>query len=143
MIETESEMLSGITSELSSPPIKLVTFQGSTNTSTPLEKTSPYNDKPTRATVRKQSLVSVSGFKLTRYRVAVAFGICCIVMLFLLPIILFYVEDNSGTTISFGSFVMDIGIVNVSQVRTYTFLYVCINPSYPVLTRYVIVMLLA
>ena len=141
MIETKSEKLNGITSESSSPSIKpVVTFQVSiaTNTSIPLEKISTYNDNTTRATVRKPSLVSISRLKLTRYRLAVAFGICCIVMLFLLPIIFFYVEDNSGTTIDFDSFVMDIGIVNVSQVCTHTFLYVCINP---VLTRKLIVTL--
>ena len=111
MTKTEPEMLNGISSELSLSPKRPVTFQ--------VDKILSSNDNTTRATMRKPSLVSVSGFKLTHYRVAVAFGICCIVMLFLLPIILFYVEDNSGTTIDFNSFVMDIGIVNVSQVCIY------------------------
>ena len=93
------ETLNGTTRELPLPPTKPVTFQVSANTSIPLEKISPSNDSTTRATVRKPSLFSVSELKLTRYRVAVAFGICCIVMLFLLPIIFFYVEDSSGTTI--------------------------------------------
>ena len=110
------EILNGTTRESPLPPIEPVTFQDSTNTSIPLEKVSPSNDSTTRATVRKPSLISVSGFKLTRYRVAVAFGICCIVMSFLFPIILFYVEGNSATTIGFDSFIMEIGIVNVSQV---------------------------
>ena len=115
MTETESETLNGFISESLLPPIRPVTFKDSTNTSIPLEKVSPSNDSTIRESMRKPSLVSVGELKLTRYRVAVAFGICCIVMLFLLPIILFYVEDNSGI-ISFDSFVMDIGIVNVSQV---------------------------
>ena len=115
MTKTESETLNGFTSESPLPPAKPVTFQqDSTSTSIPLDKTLSSNDNTIRGTVRKPSLVSVSELKLTRYRVAVAFGICCIVLLFLLPIIFFYVEDNSEI-ISFDSFVMDIGI-NVSQV---------------------------
>ena len=116
------ETLNDTTRELPLPPTKPVTFQVSANTSIPLEKISPSNDSTIRGTMRKPSLVSVSELKLTRYRVAVAFGICCTVMLFLLPIIIifFYVEDNSGTTIGFDSFVMDTGIVNVSQVCIYS-----------------------
>ena len=115
--KTKSEMLNEITGESPLPPRKPVTFKDSTKTSIPLEKISPSNDSTIRGSVRKPSLVSVSELNLTRYRVAVAFGICCTVMLFLLPIIFFYVEDNSGTTTGFDSFIKDIGIVNVSQVR--------------------------
>ena len=115
MIKTESETLNGFISESPLPPRKPVTFKDSTNTSIPLEKVSSSNDSTIRGSMRKPSVVSVSELKLTRYRVAVVFGICCTVMLFLLPIIFFYVEDNIGI-ISFDSFVMDIGIVNVSQV---------------------------
>ena len=117
MTKTESETLNGFTRESPLPPTKPVTFQqDSTNTSIPLDKISSSNDSTIRGSMRKPSLVSVSELKLTRYRVVVTFGICCTVMLFLLPIIFFYVEDNPGTTIGFDSFVMGIGIVNVSQV---------------------------
>ena len=125
MTKTESEMMNETTRESPLPPIEPVTFQDSTNTSIPLEKISASKDKTTGATVRKPSLVSVSELKLTRYRVAVAFGICCIVMLFLLPIIFFYVEDNSGINIDFDSFIMDIGIVTISQVCIHSY----INPQ--------------
>ena len=121
------ETLNGTTGESPLPPTNSVTFQVSTNTSIPLDKISSSNDSTIRGSMRKSSLVSVSELKLTRYRVAVAFGICCIVTLFLLPIIFYYVEDNSGTAIGFDSFVMNIGIVNVSQVCIYIATF-CINP---------------
>ena len=119
MTKTESEMLNGTTRKSPLPPRKPVTFQDSANSSIPLASS---NDNTIRGTVWKPSVVSVSELKFTRYRVPVAFGICCIVMLFLLPII-FYVEDNSGTSIGFDSFFMGTGIGNISQVciHSYTF----------------------
>ena len=100
-----------------------VTFQNLTETSVPLEDISIPDDdqlegtrtshKPkTTITSHKASIVSLSDVKLVYHKLAVAFGICCILILFLSPIVLYYAEDNrdrdSSTT--------EIGNINVSKV---------------------------
>ena len=75
-----------------------------------------------RPTARKSSIISASEIKLMYHKLAVAFAICCIVMLFMLPIIFFYVEGNSDASDMSPS--RAIGIVNVSQVCMCIILYV-------------------
>ena len=98
-------------------PLKQVIFQGSTDSSFPLKKTLISRNLKIGAKARKSSIISLSELKLTRYKLAVALGICCIIMLFLLPVIFYYVEDSSKVTGRL-SIIKDIGNVNISKVCT-------------------------
>ena len=116
-----------------------VTFQDSPDTSTSIKVTSqdspdasvyismketeiPISDRDNpRPTARKSSIISISEMKLTYHRLAFAFGICCIVMLFMLPIIFYYVDGNSDVSDIPPS--RAIGIVNISQVHIYACMY--------------------
>ena len=68
------------------------------------------------ATARKSSLVTANELKLKYYKLAVAFGICCIIVLFMLPVIFYYVEG--GSEIDNVPPSRAIEIVNISQVDT-------------------------
>jgi len=115
---------SGILKEVTNPlnactsPSKQVSFHHLTDSSIPLEGISESdNDEKTRSTKesRKTSVVSLSELKLIHYKLAVAFGICFIFMLFLLPIILYYVEGTGEISNDFSP-IREIGTVNTSQV---------------------------
>ena len=73
------------------------------------------NDQTTRTTARKSSIISLSELKLIRYKLAVVLGICCIITLFMLPVIFYYVEGSTKVSGRF-SLVTDVGDVNTSQV---------------------------
>ena len=104
-----------------------VAFQDSPSTSVSKKQTdseSVSDRDNTRPTARKSSIISANEIKLTYHKLAVAFGICCIVMLFMLPIIFFYVDGNSDIrdTPPSGA----IGILNVSQVvATFVYMHAC------------------
>ena len=105
--ENGSAIRNGFTNPL--PPLKRVSFS---HLPVSLEEISTTNDK---ATAQKSSILSLSEFKLIHYKLIVAFGICCIVVLFMLPVIFYYVEGG-GSEVSDNLSVIGIGIVNISQV---------------------------
>ena len=76
-----------------------------------------------RPTIRKSSIISTSEIKLTYHKLAVVFGIFCIVMLFMLPIIFYYVDGNSNVSGIPPS--RTIGIDNISQVCMCVYAYIC------------------
>ena len=94
-------------------------LQDFTDVPIPLEEISTANNDKSKTTARKPSIVSLSELKLIHYKLAVAFGICCIVMLFMLPVIFYYVEGDSRSEFSNSSPAIGIGIVDISQVATY------------------------
>ena len=126
MAETKIDKLDG----LRTVTLNHVNFQDSTDTSTSIKitaqdppnisisieetETSVSDGDNTRATARKSSIVSISEIKLTYHKLAVAFVICCIIMLFMLPIIFYYVDGNSNVSDVSSSEVTR--IFNVSQV---------------------------
>lgn len=116
--ENESTILNGCTNPLPTSPSKQVTFQVLSDTFIPLGNTSVFDSDNAKTTARKSSIISFSELKVMRYKLATAFGICCIVMLFLLPIIFHYVEDSYKVSDSL-SLTTDIGDVNISQVVIY------------------------
>ena len=105
-IEKGSTIHNGFTNALLVSPLKQISFQYPTDA--PISRT---NNK---VTARKSSIVSLSELKLIHYKLAVAFGICCIVVLFMLPVIFYYVEG--GSEFNDNSSNVDIGMVNISQV---------------------------
>ena len=112
--EKGSTMHTGFINALSISPLKQVSFQCPTDVPIPLKEISTTNNDISKAIARKSSIVSLSELKLIHYKLAVAFGICCIVVLFMLPVIFYYVEG--GSKFNDYSPNMGIGIVNVSQV---------------------------
>ena len=108
--EKGATIYNGFTNQLSVSSLKQISFQCPAVVSTPLEEISTTN----KATARKSSIVNLSELKLIRYRLAVAFGICCIVALFMLPVIFYYVEG--GSKLSDNSSNMCIEMINISQV---------------------------
>ena len=121
-----STVLSEDSNALPVSPLKQVTFQSSTDSPFPLKKTLISKNQKAGEAARKASIISLSELKLLRYKLAVALGICCIIMLFLLPIIFYYVEGSSEVSGRL-SIIKDIGNVNISQVHTYvcSYVYVC------------------
>jgi len=130
MAKTENK-LNGLdfTSEAT---LNRVTFQDSPDTSTSitvisqdlpisLKQTSVSDRDNTRATARKPSITSISEIKLAYHKFAVVFGICCIVMLLMLPVIFYYVNGNSDVSDVPPSGA--IGNVNVSQVHMHAFVH--------------------
>ena len=73
------------------------------------------NDNNSKAIPQKSSIVTSSELKLIHYRLGIAFGICCIVVLFMLPVIFYYVEGGSELSDD-----LPTGIINISQVCIYT-----------------------
>ena len=119
-------MHNGFTNALPVSPFKKVAFQDFTDVPIPLEEISTANNDKSTTTARKSSIVSLSELKLIHYKLAVAFGICCIVMLFMLPVIFYYVEGDSEFSDS--SPAIGIGIVNISQVAIcMLYITLCIN----------------
>ena len=112
VIEEVSTIDNGFTNGLSVSPLKRITFPNSTDVSISLKEISTRNNKMTTQK-SNTSIVSLSELKLIRYRLAVAFGICCIVALFMLPVIFYYVE---GSELSDDLPTKGIGMVNVLQV---------------------------
>lgn len=117
---TESDNLSKSVSTLL--PSKQVTFRESTDVSVTLEDTSLSVDNTTKQS-RKPSIISLGDLKLINYRLAVGFGICFIAMLFLSPIVLYYIEHNtSGAPPT-----KDIGNINISQVYRMQFVFMHVS----------------
>lgn len=123
--ENGSTVLNGCPNPLPVSPLKQVCFHELPDTSISLEKISTSDSNKTKPTARKSSIISLSELKLIRYKLAVAFGIFCIVALFLLPVIFHYVEGNSEV-IGKLSLITEIGIVNISQVCIQLLAYICI-----------------
>ena len=117
--EKGATIYNGFTNQLSVSPLKQISFQCPAVASIPLKEISTTN----KATARKSSIVSVSELKLIRYRLAVAFGICCIVALFMLPVIFYYVEGGSKFSDNLPN--TGIGMVDISQVYSYAICCEC------------------
>lgn len=90
-------MHNGFTNLLTLLPSKQVSFEDDlTDTCVPLEEiptsTDDKHNTTTEPPSRRTSVVSLDS--LLRYKLALCFGICCICVLFLLPIILYYTEGS-------------------------------------------------
>ena len=112
--EEGSMMHNGFINVLIPLASRQVTFQNKTDTSVPSEDVSVCNDDKFKATTRsrKASIASLGDLKFVYNKLIVAFGICCILILFLSPIVLYYTEGSSNRNSS----ITGIGNINVSQV---------------------------
>lgn len=94
-------------------PSRQGTLEDSTIRSITFKRVSDPDDDELEA--KKANTITLNR-KLMYYKLVVTFGICCIVLLFLLPIILYYTEDSNGGL----SPTADTGnIINTSQVASY------------------------
>ena len=126
-IKNDSIILNGFTNGLavpSAPPVKQVTFEDTTDSAVTTENIlTSNNNNRFKITARSLSVVSISELKLLRYKLIVVLGICCIIALFSLPIIFYYVEGSSEVSRNITP-ATGIGNINTSQVPVYICMYV-------------------
>ena len=114
-----SPMHNGSTIALSASPLKHVSFKPSINAvPLPLEEISASKSDKVKRAPRNSSIVSLSELRLSHYKLAVIFGICFIVALFMLPVVFYYLNGGTKFDELLPMNINDIETVNTSQVCT-------------------------